>query len=219
LDETAATLALELLKESRCEVRSLATRSGAVRVFVEVIEPPHRLVVCGAGHDAIPVVASAAVLGWKVIVVDDREAFLDARRFPSAAGFVRVEHGAESARAAGLDRRTFVIVMSHNYLRDKEYLRSLVGSDVAYIGMLGPRARTDRLLSELRGEGVQPSAEDLDKIHGPAGLDLGSEGPQEVAAAIVGEMLAVRNGRSGGHLRERTGPIHERTEPPRSAPR
>jgi len=212
LDEVAASVAFELLHEGRSEIRSLETSRGLARAFVEVIEPPLRLLVCGAGHDAIPVVSSAAALGWKVLVVDDREAFLDAERFPAAAGFVHVERGGEAAAAAGTDQRTFVVVMSHNYLRDKEYLRSFLGTDVAYIGMLGPKARAERLLTELRAEGVRPSEEDLGKIHGPAGLDIGGEGPEEIAAAIVGEVLAVRSGRHGGSLRDRTGPIHERPE-------
>jgi len=212
LDEVAASVAFELLHEGRSEIRSLETSRGLARAFVEVIEPPLRLPGCGAGHDAIPVVSSAAALGWKVLVVDDREAFLDAERFPAAAGFVHVERGGEAAAAAGTDQRTFVVVMSHNYLRDKEYLRSFLGTDVAYIGMLGPKARAERLLTELRAEGVRPSEEDLGKIHGPAGLDIGGEGPEEIAAAIVGEVLAVRSGRHGGSLRDRTGPIHERPE-------
>jgi len=212
LDEVAASVAFELLHEGRSEIRSLETSRGLARAFVEVMEPPLRLLVCGAGHDAIPVVSSAAALGWKVFVVDDREAFLDAERFPAAAGFVHVERGGEAAAAAGTDQRTFVVVMSHNYLRDREYLRSFLGTDVAYIGMLGPKARAERLLTELRAEGVRPSEEDLGKIHGPAGLDIGGEGPEEIAAAIVGEVLAVRSGRHGGSLLDRTGPIHERPE-------
>jgi xanthine/CO dehydrogenase XdhC/CoxF family maturation factor len=79
--------------------------------------------------------------------------------------------------------------------------------------MLGPRARTERLLDELRTEGVEPTAEDLDAIHGPAGLDVGSDSPEEIATAIVAEILAVRHGRDAGFLRERRAPIHERPEP------
>ena len=84
--------------------------------------------------------------------------------------------------------------------------------------MLGPRARTERLLEELRTEGAQPTAEDLEVIHGPAGLDVGSDSPEEIAAAIVGEILAVRRGREAGFLRERRGPIHERPEPATRGP-
>ena len=96
--------------------------------------------------------------------------------------------------------------MTHNFLRDKEYLRSLLDSPAAYIGMLGPAARTERLLMELRDEGVAITDEDRARIHGPAGLDLGAEGPEEIAQSIVAEIVAVRRARGGGFLKERPGP-------------
>jgi xanthine dehydrogenase accessory factor len=180
-----------------------------VRVFIEVLAPPLRLLVCGAGHDAIALVRSAAGLGWRVEVLDDREAFLKPRRFPEAARFVKTEP-IEAAQQAGIDDRTFVVVMSHNFLRDKDYLRSFLGTDVRYLGMLGPSARLDRLLAELKREGFQPDPAELGVVHGPAGLDLGGDGPDEVAWAIVAEVMAVWNRRAGGFLKDRAGPIHER---------
>jgi xanthine dehydrogenase accessory factor len=114
------------------------------------------------------------------------------------------------ATQAPLDARTFAVVMTHNYLRDRDYLRGLLASDVGYIATLGPAARTYRLLSELSEEGVQISDADRGRIHGPAGLDLGAEGPDEIAQAIVAEIVAVRHGRAGGFLKERPGPIHDR---------
>jgi xanthine dehydrogenase accessory factor len=160
----------------------------------------------------IPLVRIASDLGWKVTVIDERRRFLNHERFPQAARFVQVEKPEEAASAAGVDGRSFVMVMSHNYLRDKDYLRGFLGTEAAYIGLLGPRVRTERLLGELRAEGVEPSTADSDKMFGPAGLDLGGEGPEEIAHAIVGEILAVRRGRSARFLREREGPIHERGE-------
>lgn len=207
VDQAAAEAARELLVSERSEVRELP---GGVRAFVEVLEPPLRLVVCGAGHDAIPLVESAAGLGWSPIVVDDRSAFLTHERFPRAAGFVALERPDQVAERAPLDERTFAVVMTHNFLRDKDYLQALLRSPVRSISMLGPRARTQRLLHELREEGVAIPAEDEDRLRAPAGLDLGAEGPEEIAAAIVAEIVAIRRGRSGGFLRDRPGPIHER---------
>jgi xanthine/CO dehydrogenase XdhC/CoxF family maturation factor len=103
--------------------------------------------------------------------------------------------------------------MTHNFLRDKAYLRSFLASPVAYVGMLGPAARTQRLLMELAEEGVTITDEDRARIHGPAGLDLGSEGPEEIAGSILSEIVAVRRGREGGFLKERPGPIHDRPKP------
>jgi xanthine dehydrogenase accessory factor len=203
-------VATALLREERSEVRTLA---DGVRAFVEVLDPPLRLIVCGAGHDAIPLVRAASVLGWNLTVVDDRPAFLTRERFPEATGFVAIDEPENAAKAAGVDERTFAVVMTHNFLRDKEYVRSLLGSPAAYIGMLGPGARTERLLMELRDEGVEIADTARERIHGPAGLDLGGEGPEEIAQAIISEIVAVKRQRAGGFLRDRRGPIHDRPRP------
>jgi xanthine/CO dehydrogenase XdhC/CoxF family maturation factor len=179
------------------------TENAGERVFHEPILPPMRLVVCAAGHDAIPLVRQAAELGWWVIVADVRRALLNHERFPQAAGFVDVDpEGA--AEAIGPDERTAVLVMSHNYLRDIAYLRSFLDADPApfYLGVLGPRGRTEQMLAELGRSG------EMARLHAPAGLDIGAEGPEEVARAIIAEILAVTRGRGGGPLRDRAGPIH-----------
>src|SRR5712691_6997186 len=208
--DAAVTAARERLAVERSEIRTLP---GGVRAFVEVLEPPLRLLVCGAGHDAAPLVRAAAGLGWRPVVVDDRPGFLNAERFPEAAGFVAVEAPEKVAVEAPIDDRTFTVVMTHNLLRDKEYLRALLGSPAAYIGMLGPGARTQRLLMELADEGIDLTSDDRVRIHGPAGLDVGAEGPEEIAESIVAEIVAVKRGRSGGFLKERPGPIHDRPRP------
>jgi xanthine dehydrogenase accessory factor len=207
LDERAATDARGALSAGRSHTTTL---QPGVQAFLEVLVPPLRLLVCGAGHDAIPLVDFASRLGWRVEVVDDREAFLKPHRFPGAARLVKAEP-IDAATEAGVDARTHVVVMSHNFLRDRDYLRAFLGSPAPYIGMLGPAARLEKLLAELRREGVEPSPADRAVVHGPAGLDLGGEGPEEVAWAIVGEVLAVATGRAGGFLRDRSGPIHDRT--------
>jgi len=210
VDAEATVAAKELLAAGRSEIRTFA---GSVRSFVEVLEPPLRLVLCGAGHDAVPLVRAAAAIGWHAVVVDDRPAFLDEDRYPHAHTFVRVGEPSQVDTAAPLDQRTFAVVMSHNYLRDRDYLRGLLRTDVGYIGMLGPAARTQRVLMELAEAGVEVSEEQRARIHAPAGLDLGAEGPDEIAQAIVAEIIAVRHGRGGGFLKERPSPIHDRPRP------
>jgi xanthine dehydrogenase accessory factor len=210
VDAAAIAAARTLLARERSEVRDIIE---GVRAFVEVLDPPIRLVVCGAGHDAIPLVRAASVLGWTVVVVDDRPAFLTPERFPEASAFVALDDPSTAAKAAAVDERTYVVVMTHNFLRDKEYVRSLIGSPAAYLGMLGPAARTERLLMELRDEGVPVGDDERQRIHGPAGLDLGGEGPEEIAQAILAEIVAVKRRRSGGFLKDRPGPIHDRPRP------
>jgi xanthine/CO dehydrogenase XdhC/CoxF family maturation factor len=205
LDERATRVALDALADERSRTVNLV---DDIEAFVEVLVPPIRLLVCGAGHDAIPLVRFAAGLGWRVEVADDRAAFLDRARFPEATGFVHTEPS-DVAERAGVDGRTYAVVMTHNFMRDKDYLRSLLGSETPYIGMLGPHERFEKLLAELRREGFEPDPADLRAVHSPAGLDVGAEGPEEIAWALVAEVLAVRSGRPGGYLRERSGPIHD----------
>nr|MBA2601085.1 XdhC family protein [Actinomycetota bacterium] len=209
---SAADEASRALADGTTSVVELETHNGEARLFVEVLRPPLRLVVCGAGHDAIPLVRAGSQLGWRVDVVDDRASFLDAERFLGARSFIECEPG-DVMKRADIDERSYVVVMSHNYLRDRNYLRSLLPSKAAYIGMLGPHARLQRLLGDLGTEGTTPTSEQLDRTYGPAGLDLGGEGPEEIAAAIVAEILAVSGGRQAGFLRQRSGPIHEPTQP------
>ncbi|MGZ5354123.1 MAG: XdhC family protein [Actinomycetota bacterium] len=212
LDRAARDVAHELLASERSEIRELA---DGVRAFVEVLEPPLRLLVCGAGHDAAPLVKQAAALGWSPVVVDDRPEFLTLERFPEAAGLVLVERPDKMAEVANVDERTFVVVMTHNFLRDKEYVRSLLSSSARLVAMLGPAVRTQRLLDELAEEGVEIDDRDRERLRGPAGLDLGAEGPEEIAAAICAEIVAVKRGRGAGFLKDRPGPIHERHAPAR----
>jgi xanthine dehydrogenase accessory factor len=210
IDGEATVAAKELLAAGRSEIRTFA---HATRAFVEVLEPPMRLVICGAGHDAIAMVRAAAGIGWRPVVVDDRAPFLTEDRFPSAHAFVHVDDPEQVLDRTPLDERTCVVVMTHNYLRDRAYLGGLLRSDAGYIAMLGPAARTQRILMDLASDGVEITDADRARIHAPAGLDLGADGPDEVAHAIVAEILAVRHDRSGGFLRERPGPIHDRPRP------
>jgi xanthine dehydrogenase accessory factor len=177
------------------------SEEDGARVLEEPIQPPMRLIVCGAGHDAIPLVRQAAELGWRVTLADVRRGLLKAERFPGASDFCDADPEGAAA-AMHPDARTAVVLMSHNYLRDIAYLGSFLGCQLAYLGVLGPRGRTEQMLGELG----QPNA--LARLHAPAGLDIGAEGPEEVARAIVAEILAVTRGRTGGSLRDRGGSIH-----------
>jgi xanthine/CO dehydrogenase XdhC/CoxF family maturation factor len=189
------------------ERAALAVAHGRPAVIgdsvLDPILPPLQLVVCGAGPDAAPLVAAGLRQGWRVDIVDPRRPFLVPERFPGAR-LLDVEP-ADAANATGAGEWTAVIVMSHDYLRDAAFLGSFLGQGVLYLGVLGPRDRTDRLLAEL------PSAlseGDRRRLYAPAGLDIGADGSEQVATAIVAEILAVLHGRTGGPLRDRPGSIH-----------
>ena len=116
--------------------------------------------------------------------------------------------GAGLARRLPLDAGSYAVVMTHNFADDQAYLRALVATPVAYIGVLGPRQRTERLLRNLSAAAPLDEA----RIYGPVGLDIGTDGAEQVALAVIAEILAARSGRRADSLRERQASIHAPTE-------
>ena len=182
---------------------------GAVNVFVEMLLPPVPLVIFGAGHDALPVVEFARGLGWQTEVVDPQARPASRSRF-AGADRVTLARPEDVAARVSITPRTLTLLMSHNYSHDIELLRFLLASPARYIGVMGPRKRTERMLRELAtGEDAfRPDEADTARLYSPAGLDIGANGPAEIAMSIVAEMRAVLEGRRGGMLRERRGAIH-----------
>jgi xanthine/CO dehydrogenase XdhC/CoxF family maturation factor len=182
---------------------------GSLKVFVETLAPPVSLIVFGAGHDALPVVELARGLGWRTEVVDPRARPVSLSRF-AAADRVTLARPEEVGARVTITSRTLTLLMSHNYSHDLELLKFLLASPARYIGVMGPRKRTERMLCELAAGGDAYSLGEADgaRLHSPAGLDLGANAPAEIALSIVAEMRAVLAGRRGGMLRERRGSIH-----------
>jgi xanthine dehydrogenase accessory factor len=177
-----------------------------MRAFIEVPEVPVRLLICGTGPDTRPLVGAAVALGWDPVVVEDRDPNVVA---PVGARFIALGRPVD-LRSVQIDRWTAAVIATHHYLRDRDYLSALVATPASYIGVLGPRARLERLLDDVAADGHRPTVELRARIYGPAGLDIGAETPEEIAMAIVAEILSVRRQRPGGPLRERPGRIHER---------
>lgn len=173
---------------------------GGATWFTDVLRPPPHLVVCGAGDDALFLVRLASDTGFRVTVCDHRSAYATAERFPGAYRIVvgRPEDGLDDVRATS---DTYAVVKTHSLQHDRAWIERFLGTPVPYIGLLGPRARRDDIL-----HGV-PEGE-RHRVYGPVGLDLGSEGPEQIALSIVAEVLAVRMGRKGKSLRRRTEPMH-----------
>jgi xanthine/CO dehydrogenase XdhC/CoxF family maturation factor len=193
----------ETVARARARLRAAYPASGpepigGAEVFYDVAIPPPDLVIFGAGHDAPPVANLAWTLGFAVTVVDPREAFLAADRFPGAA--LVCAHFSQFPERVTVRAGAFLLVMNHHLERDRESLRFGLESDAAFIGVLGPRARYDRLLAGLAGQGDAPAAAKAARVRSPLGLALGAETPAEVAVSILGEILAVRRGFEGGFL-------------------
>jgi xanthine/CO dehydrogenase XdhC/CoxF family maturation factor len=183
-----------------------ADHIGAAELFFDVTMPPPKLVIFGAGHDAAPVAQLAWTLGFDVTVVDVREAFLSSERFAGAT--LVCAHFSQFAERVPLSPGNFVLIMNHHIERDQESLRFSLESEAAYIGVLGPRARYDKLLSDLREQGYVPDPSKAARVRNPVGLSLGAETPQEVATSILGELLAIRHGFDGGFLSGSVGSLH-----------
>ena len=179
----------------------------ALNSFQEKINAAPALLLFGAGDDARPLVRLAKELGWHVTVTDARAAYATAARFPAADRIV-ITPGEKIAEPDPTTRALFAVVMTHRYTEDLNLLRRLLPQSLAYLGVLGPRQRTDRLLTQLRAEGFSPDPTMLARLHAPVGLDLGGSTPETVALAIMAEMQCRLSGRSPIHLRDRAQPIH-----------
>ena len=179
--------------------------------FINTIPPPFRLLVFGAGDDARPLVRFGAALGWEVSVFDPRPTLPTRERFPEAVAW---HSGSIDSLlgAAATDHRTGAVIMTHHYVHDLPLLAGLRPRTMAYLGLLGPRARAERLLREAAVLASPSIASPLgdDRLHAPVGLDLGGDGPAAVALSIVSEIQCRLSGREGRPLRERSQPIHPR---------
>jgi xanthine/CO dehydrogenase XdhC/CoxF family maturation factor len=210
LDELPAGLRseIEATARDRLALRSssavLHTWAGAeLDIAYEVCSPRLRLCVCGAGPDAVPLVALAKTMGWQVTLIDHRPAMLSADRWPGVkrvllSSLLRADKMVERAACNA------AVVMSHNYEWDLIHVEALLAAGVPYVGVLGPGGRTRRMIETL---GV--SEADAARLYAPVGLDIGGETAEEIALAIVAEVQAISADRPGGPLRERPGAIHD----------
>lgn len=190
---------------SRLGAPPAAAESSAV--FFEQVPPPTALAIFGAGDDAQPLARFAHELGWRVTVADPRAAFATAERFPTAFRLA-VAPAADLVARVTPPPGSLAVVMTHHYVHDLPLLRDLLPCPLAYLGLLGPRKRAERILQDLEREKFPLTAEQRARLHAPVGLDLGANTPEQVALAIVAEIQTVLAGRDARPLRDRTRPIH-----------
>jgi xanthine dehydrogenase accessory factor len=191
---------VELLRQEKSEIREFELPVGQFSVFIESYPAPHQIVIVGAAHAAGPLSTFAKALGYRVIVTDARAAFAVPERFPDADVVLK---GWPQDVLPGIrfDASTYLVLLSHDSKFDEPTLHHVLPTSVAYIGAIGSRKTQLERFQRLRDQGF--TEEQLSKIYGPVGLDLGGRSTEETALAILAEIIAVRYGRQGGHMRKR----------------
>jgi xanthine dehydrogenase accessory factor len=204
LDRVAVEAAEELMWAERSELRQV----GDVSLFVDVTAPAPRLVIFGAVDYAAALCRLARAAGWRPFVCDPRSQFATPERFPDAEEVIAAWPEAAFARIGGIDRATYVAVLTHDPKLDDAALELALRSEAPYVGAMGSRRAQAQRRERLLAAGLEEEL--LERVAAPIGLDLGALTPEETALSIMAEVVAVRHGRSGGRLSRATGGrIHE----------
>jgi xanthine dehydrogenase accessory factor len=203
LDRAAVEAAEDLMWAERSELREV---NGA-KLFVDVTAPAPRLVIFGAVDYADALCRLAKAAGWRPFVCDPRSQFATRARFPDAEDVIAAWPDEALARLGGIDRATYVAVLTHDPKLDDATLTIALRSEAPYVGAMGSRRAQARRRERLLAAGIEEEL--LERIAAPIGLDLGAVTPEETALSIMSEVVAVRNGREGGRLSQISGRIHE----------
>jgi xanthine dehydrogenase accessory factor len=203
LDRAAVLAAEELMWAERSELREV---NGA-KLFVDVTAPAPRLVIFGAVDYADALCRLARAAGWRPFVCDPRSQFATRERFPEAEEVIAAWPDDAIARLGGIDRATYIAVLTHDPKLDDATLTIALRSESPYVGAMGSRRAQAQRRERLLAAGIEEEL--LERIAAPIGLDLGAVTPEETALSIMAEVVAVRNGREGGRLSGISGRIHE----------
>jgi len=196
-DAQLADAAAESLRARRTEEKRLAVGDADARVMIESYPPPPSLVVIGAAHIAVPLTRFAQEMGFDVALIDAREWFLTAERFPHVARRILAWPDKGMAELV-LDAETYLVILSHDPKFERPALKYALQFPLRYIGAIGSRKTHADRLATLRAEGVSDA--DLARIHAPIGLNIGAVSPEEIAISILAEMIAAREGKAGGMM-------------------
>ncbi len=177
----------------------LEAGANEFEVMIEVVERPATLLIVGGGHIGQSLASIASQVGFSVAVLDDRAAFANTERFPTADRVVCGDF-VEELRRFPIDAHTYIVLVSRGHKQDELSLREVATSEAAYVGMIGSRRRVGAVLTHLAGEGLPQEA--LGRVHTPIGLDIGAETPEEIAVSIIAEIISVRRGGSGAAMSE-----------------
>jgi xanthine dehydrogenase accessory factor len=165
--------------------------------FVEPCTVPTTLYLLGAGHVSQPTATLGSMVGFRTVVLDDREAFANRERFPEAAEVRALPSFGGCIAELPIDRNSYVVIVSRGHRHDQDLLRQALHTEAGYIGMIGSRGKRDKIYANLRAEGFSRQA--LDQVYSPIGLDIGAETPAEIAISIIGELVRVRAAHQARH--------------------
>ena len=205
--------AAELLPEAKNVLESKTTtikkidENSEVEALIEYIAPPVSLVIVGAGNDVQPLVKMVEILGWDITIAEGRATHATKKRFPKAKQIL-VGKPEQVFKDIKIDYQTYFVLITHNYKYDLAMLKLLLQTDCNYIGILGPKTKLNRMLDDFSDEGIKVTEEQLNRIYGPIGLDIGAETSEEIALSIIAEIKAMMSGKTGTSLKYKTGKIH-----------
>ena len=163
---------------------------GQMKVFIEPFALDDHLIICGAGHIALPLSAMAKILGFKVTVIDNRKEFANKSRFPHVDRIIVGDHAAHLGKEA-IAINTYVTIVTQGNEYDFECLKTVLKSTAAYMGVISSKPKRIKFFSRLKAAGIEEKY--LKRIHIPMGLDIGAQTPQEIAISIMAEIIAVKN--------------------------
>jgi len=186
---------------------ALGVCGGEARVFIEVLQLRSTLLIAGGGHVSQPLAELGHVLGFRIVVVDDRPEFVERARFPHADELLAIAFD-QLIQRVKITEQTYAVIVTRGHEYDHLVLRQLLDTPAAYIGMIGSRRKVRTVFERLLGEGV-PEAK-LAKVYAPVGLRTGGRTPAEIALSILAEIVLVQNGGTGEPLSWRDNPLRER---------
>ncbi|QCX00511.1 XdhC family protein [Aggregatimonas sangjinii] len=195
----------DVLNHKKSKTYDYEAQALQASVFIELIPPQFHLAVYGDNYDIYPILEMAKLMDWEVSLVGNIQK-LKKEKLRSVANLYPKDFEARPT----IDERTAIILMAHDYKTDYSNLKQLIKSPAPYIASLGPRKRFDKMVAEFKANGIEFSEEEQQRIYAPCGLEIGANTPEEIALSLFSEILSVFSEKTGGMLREKNGPIHER---------
>ncbi|HEX4945289.1 MAG TPA: XdhC family protein [Blastocatellia bacterium] len=192
-DASAAEQALALIADERQEL--VTQNLGETRLLFEIARPPLELIVCGGGHVGLAVAQAGVFLGFRVTVIDDRTEFVARDRFPDERIRLIADDFVVALQSLKITPASHLVIVTRGHKHDEICLQEVIDKPARYIGMIGSRRRTTTIRAHLKREGV--SAELLRRVYAPIGLDIGAQTPEEIALAILAEIIMIRRGGDG----------------------